>query len=175
MAAFVPLVMVALPRLHRGLPASLIAVVAATTVIVQAFHLSVATYRRSCRRDFPLPCCRRRRRRGAQRTLIGAAIAIAALSAIESLLSARVVGHHVADRPVRPRPELFGQGLASVASGAFGGMPATGAIARTAVNVRSGARNPRLGIVHSLVLLAGSYLAHRARGARFRWPRWPAC
>ncbi|PRC47455.1 sodium-independent anion transporter, partial [Mycobacterium sp. ITM-2017-0098] len=55
--------------------------------------------------------------------------------------------------------ELVGQGLASVAAGAFGGMPATGAIARTAVNVRSGARTRVAAIVHSLVLLAVVYLA----------------
>lgn len=91
--------------------------------------------------------------------LAGPACAVAALAAIESLLSARVAatlttgsdrstGHVNADR------ELLGQGLASIASGLFGGMPATGAIARTAVNVRSGARSRVAAIVHSLVLLA---------------------
>jgi SulP family sulfate permease len=85
--------------------------------------------------------------------LIGPAFAVAALAAIESLLSARVAatladtGHVKADR------ELVGQGLASVASGLFGGMPATGAIARTAVNVRSGARSRLAAIVHAVFLL----------------------
>ncbi|QBE48687.1 SulP family inorganic anion transporter [Leucobacter triazinivorans] len=86
-------------------------------------------------------------------SLIGPAFAVAALAAIESLLSARVAatladtGHVNADR------ELFGQGLASVAAGLFGGMPATGAIARTAVNVRSGARTRLAAAAHAIVLL----------------------
>ncbi|PRC56965.1 sodium-independent anion transporter, partial [Mycobacterium sp. ITM-2017-0098] len=77
---------------------------------------------------------------GALRDLAGAALAIAALAAIESLLSARVAATMAPTGPYDRDRELVGQGLASVAAGAFGGMPATGAIARTAVNVRSGAR-----------------------------------
>jgi SulP family sulfate permease len=61
--------------------------------------------------------------------------------------------------PYDPDRELVGQGLASIASGLFGGMPATGAIARTAVNVRAGARTRVSAIVHSVVLLAVVYLA----------------
>lgn len=86
-------------------------------------------------------------------SLAGPAFAVAALAAIESLLSARVsatladTGHVNADR------ELFGQGLASIASGLFGGMPATGAIARTAVNVRSGAKTRVAAATHAIVLL----------------------
>src|SRR5205085_11422178 len=85
--------------------------------------------------------------------LFGAALAVAALAAIESLLSARVadgmadVGRHDSDR------ELFGQGLANLVSPLFGGMPATGAIARTAVNVRAGARTRVAAAVHAVVLL----------------------
>ena len=91
--------------------------------------------------------------------LLGPAFAVAALAAIESLLSARVAagladtGAYHADR------ELVGQGLASIASGLFGGMPATGAIARTAVNIRSGGRTRLASITHALVLLAIVYLA----------------
>lgn len=91
-------------------------------------------------------------------SLAAPALAIAALAAIESLLSARVAasisdtGAYNADR------ELVGQGLASLASGFFGGMPATGAIARTAVNVRSGAKTRVSAIVHALALLAVVYL-----------------
>src|SRR5207344_3389033 len=85
---------------------------------------------------------------------LGAALAIAALAAIESLLSARVAATMSATGPYDPNRELVGQGLASVASGVFGGMPATGAIARTAVNVRAGARTRLAAIVHSLVLIA---------------------
>ncbi|UNK70624.1 SulP family inorganic anion transporter [Microbacterium sp. H1-D42] len=87
-------------------------------------------------------------------SLVGPAVAVAALAAIESLLSIRVAatladtGQYDADR------ELVGQGLASIASGLFGGMPATGAIARTAVNVRAGARTRAASTVHALLLLA---------------------
>lgn len=154
--AFVALVMMALPRMRSGLPASLIAVVAAT-VIAQAFHLSVATIGELPSR-LPTPVLPNIDV-AALRTLIGAAVAIAALSAIESLLSARVAATMSPTGPYDPDRELVGQGLASVASGAFGGMPATGAIARTAVNVRSGARTRVSAIVHSLVLLAVVYLA----------------
>jgi SulP family sulfate permease len=92
-------------------------------------------------------------------TLIGPAFAVAALAAIESLLSARVADSLSDTGPYHPDRELVGQGLASIASGLFGGMPATGAIARTAVNVRSGARTRLSAVVHSLALLAVVYLA----------------
>jgi SulP family sulfate permease len=92
-------------------------------------------------------------------SLIAPALTVAALAAIESLLSARV-GASLADTGAyEPDRELVGQGLASLAAGLFGGMPATGAIARTAVNVRSGGRTRLAAIVHSLVLLAVVYLA----------------
>lgn len=97
-------------------------------------------------------------------SLFGAALAIAALAAIESLLSARVAATMSSTGPYDPNRELVGQGLASVASGLFGGMPATGAIARTAVNVRSGARTRVAAIVHSVVLLAVVYLISRLVG-----------
>ncbi len=95
--------------------------------------------------------------------VVGAALAIAALAAIESLLSARVAATMSPTGPYDPDRELVGQGLASVASGVFGGMPATGAIARTAVNVRSGARTRVAAIVHSLVLLACGVSGDRTR------------
>ncbi|MBX3090189.1 MAG: SulP family inorganic anion transporter [Cryobacterium sp.] len=85
--------------------------------------------------------------------LAGPACAVAALAAIESLLSARVAATLADTGPVNADRELVGQGLASIASSFFGGMPATGAIARTAVNVRSGGRTRLAAVVHSLVLL----------------------
>ncbi len=85
--------------------------------------------------------------------LIGPAFAVAALAAIESLLSARVAATLARTGPLNADRELFGQGLASIAAGLFGGMPATGAIARTAVNVRSGARTRLAAIVHAILLL----------------------
>ncbi len=85
--------------------------------------------------------------------LVGPAATVAALAAIESLLSARVASAHSTTGPYDADRELVGQGLASVASGFFGGMPATGAIARTAVNVRSGGRTRLAAVVHSIALL----------------------
>lgn len=85
--------------------------------------------------------------------LVGPAFTIAALAAIESLLSARVAASISDTGPYDADRELVGQGLASVAAGFFGGMPATGAIARTAVNIRSGARTRVASVVHALLLL----------------------
>lgn len=154
--AFVALLMTILPRLHRGVPASLAAVVAATVLVV-ALGLPVATIG-ELPSQLPAPVLPHADV-GALRDLVGAALAIAALAAIESLLSARVAATMSPTGPYDPDRELVGQGLASVASGLFGGMPATGAIARTAVNVRSGARTRVSAIVHSLVLLGVVYLA----------------
>jgi SulP family sulfate permease len=90
--------------------------------------------------------------------LFSGALAVAALAALESLLSAKVADG-MADRPRHnPDRELFGQGLANLISPLFGGMPATGAIARTAVNVRAGARTRLSAIVHALLLVVVVFL-----------------
>ncbi|STZ46174.1 sulfate transporter [Mycolicibacterium gilvum] len=154
--AFVVALMVALPRIHRAIPESLAAVVGAT-VAVGVLGISVATIG-ELPSHLPAPMLPQIVP-GALRDLFGAALAIAALAAIESLLSARVAATMAPTGPYDPDRELVGQGLASVASGAFGGMPATGAIARTAVNVRSGARTRLAAVVHSVVLLGVVYLA----------------
>lgn len=86
-------------------------------------------------------------------SLVGPAAAVALLAAIESLLSVRVAATMTDAGDYLPDRELVGQGLATLAAGFFGGMPATGAIARTAVNVRSGAKTRVSSITHSLVLL----------------------
>ena len=86
------------------------------------------------------------------RELAGPAFAIAALGAIESLLSAVVADGMIGGRH-RSNMELVAQGIANVVSPLFGGMPATGAIARTATNIKSGGRTPVAGIAHALVLL----------------------
>ena len=86
--------------------------------------------------------------------LVGPALAVAALAAIESLLAARVAASISDTGPYDADRELVGQGLASIASGLFGGMPATGAIARTAVSIRAGARTRLAAVVHGLLLLA---------------------
>ncbi|NKZ13085.1 SulP family inorganic anion transporter [Mycolicibacterium septicum DSM 44393] len=154
--AVVALLMVTLPRLHRAIPESLTAVIV-VTVLVSVLHIPVAAIG-ALPSHLPAPVLPHADL-GAMRTLLGAALAIAALAAIESLLSARVAATMSPTGPYDPDRELVGQGLASVASGVFGGMPATGAIARTAVNVRSGARTRVAAIVHSLVLLSVVYLA----------------
>lgn len=85
-------------------------------------------------------------------TLIGPAFAIALLGAIESLLSA-VVADNMAGTRHNSNQELIGQGIANVLTPLFGGIAATGAIARTATNIRNGGNSPIAGIVHSLVLI----------------------
>ncbi|MFV8244221.1 SulP family inorganic anion transporter [Mycolicibacterium peregrinum] len=152
----VAILMFALPRVHRAIPESLTAVIV-VTVLVSILHIPVAAIGQ-LPSHLPTPVLPHADL-GALRTLLGAALAIAALSAIESLLSARVAATMSPTGPYDPDRELVGQGLASVASGVFGGMPATGAIARTAVNVRAGARTRVAAIVHSLVLLGVVYLA----------------
>ncbi len=85
--------------------------------------------------------------------LIRPAFTIALLAAIESLLSAVVADGMTNDRH-DSNQELMAQGLANMGSALFGGLPATGAIARTATNIRSGARSPVAGMIHAITLLA---------------------
>jgi SulP family sulfate permease len=85
--------------------------------------------------------------------LISPAITVAMLGAIESLMSA-VVADRMAGDKHNPNVELAAQGVANIVSPMFGGLPATGAIARTATNIRSGAKTPVAGMIHSLTLLA---------------------
>ena len=157
--AVVAVTMLALPKLHRGIPASLVAVILAT-VGAELTHAPVpriGTLPSSLVPTLPHFDL------GVVHDLAGAVVAVAALAAIESLLSARVAATMTRGGPpvgpTRPDRELVGQGLASIASGLFGGMPATGAIARTAVNVRSGARTRVASISHALVILAVIYAA----------------
>jgi sulfate permease, SulP family len=159
LVAIVAVLMVGLPRLHRSLPGSLLAVVAATLVAgaagwsvtrIGALPTGVGT--------LALPSLDRLPQ------LLGPAVAVAVLAAMESLLSAKVADALVDTTPCDPDRELVGQGLASVASALVGGMPSTGAIARTAVNARAGARTRLSTIVHALTLLvvvlaAGSLVA----------------
>jgi sulfate permease, SulP family len=84
--------------------------------------------------------------------LLGPALTVAMLGAIESLMSAVVADRMSNDRH-NPNVELFGQGVANIVSPLFGGLPATGAIARTATNIRSGAQSPVAGMIHALTLL----------------------
>ncbi|MGH7951562.1 MAG: SulP family inorganic anion transporter [Limisphaerales bacterium] len=86
------------------------------------------------------------------RALVPAAMTVAVLGAIESLLSAVVSDGMIDDRH-DSNQELMGQGIANIAMGIFGGIPATGVIARTATNIRCGGRTPVAGIIHSLTVL----------------------
>lgn len=159
--ALTMLIMFTVPKVRKTLPSSLIAVVIATLVSV-ALSLSVTTVGAIPNRipGLALPEFNPAVIHG----LIGSAAAVAALAAIESLLSARVADGMADAPPSNPDRELIGQGLANVASGLVGGMPATGAIARTAVNVRAGASTRFAAIAHSLVLLAIMLFAARLVG-----------
>jgi len=154
--AIVALVMVVLARLHRAIPGSLVAVVAAT-VFVAVTGLQVT-------RIGSLPDGLSAPSLPSMSVpqigdLMSAAFAVALLAGLESLLSAKVADGMSDAPPHSPDRELFGQGLANLLTPLFGGMPATGAIARTAVNVRSGARTRVAAMTHAAVLLAVVYLA----------------
>ncbi len=154
--AAIAVLMAVLPRIHRAIPESLTAIVV-VTLVVHFTHIDVASIG-ELPSSLPAPVLPHVDPAALQ-SLTGAALAIAALAAIESLLSARVAATMSPTGPYDPDRELTGQGLASMASGLFGGMPATGAIARTAVNVRSGARTRVAAIVHAVFLLGVVYLA----------------
>ena len=138
------------------MPFSILAVVAAT-VIVEVAGLDVA------RIGHCPPASPRRSLSfldlSAIWSLAGAALAVAALAALESLLSAAVADGMGVSHRHDPDRELFGQGLANLVTPLFGGVPATGAIARTAVNVRSGAGSRLAALVHAALLAAIIYTA----------------
>lgn len=94
-------------------------------------------------------------------SLVLPAVAVAALAALESLLSATVADAMSVDQRHDPDRELFGQGVANLVSPLFGGIPATAAIARTAVNVRSGAASRLAALTHAVVLLLFVLVAAR--------------
>lgn len=160
-AAGVAVCMVAATRIHRSLPGSLIAIALAGG-LVWWWRLEVPTIGR-LPASLPAPQIPQVELQHVP-TLVGSVFAIALLAAIESLLSARVASGLTGPDgrttgPFNADRELVGQGAASVVAGLFGGMPATGALARTAVNVRSGGRTRVAAIVHSLVLVSIVYVA----------------
>jgi len=148
--AGVAVVMVVFRRVAPKVPGSLVAI-ALTTIAVRVSGASVPVIG-ELPKGLPTPHLPDINL-AALSSLALPAITIAALAGIESLLSARVASLHSDTGRYDGDRELVGQGLASIASGLFGGMPATGAIARTAVNVRSGARTRLAAIVHSVTLL----------------------
>ena len=150
LVVLVAAVIVGVPRVRRSLPASLIAV-AAATIVAKAASLDVARIG-SLPSSLPLPSLPHTSVTEIK-DLMSAGIAVALLAAIESLLSARVADGMSDAARHDPERELFGQGMANIVSPLFGGMPATGAIARTAVNVRAGARTRVAAFTHAVVLM----------------------
>ncbi len=148
------LVLILCATLRTRIPGAIVALVAGTGAVV-ALGLPVATVDSrfhgipSGWPAFALPAFRIDLIIG----LLPSAFTVAMLGGIESLMSATVADRMTGDRH-NPNVELVAQGVANVASPLFGGLPATGAIARTATSIRSGARTPVAGIVHALTLLA---------------------
>ncbi len=152
------------PRIYRSLPGPFVALVV-VTAIVQVFHLPVETIGSrfgGIPASLPVP-----RIPGLPfetwTALVGPAFTIALLAAVESLLSAVVADGMIGGRH-RSNVELVAQGVANIASPLFGGMPATGAIARTATNVKNGGRTPVAGITHAVVVLLAMVLFGRWAG-----------
>lgn len=150
LVGLVIITMIVVPRIRGSLPASLIAV-AVATIIAQVMSLNVSRIG-ALPNSLPLPSLPNTSY-SEIRHLISAGFAVALLASIESLLSAKVADGMSGGRRHDPNRELFGQGLANLISPMFGGMPATGAIARTAVNVRSGARTRLAAIFHAILLI----------------------
>ena len=140
-------------RISRRIPGSIIVLVAATLAVV-TFGLNVETIgTRFGGVPGGLPAFRMPQFHLATLgALVMPAVTVAMLGAIESLMSATVADRLSGDRH-DPNVELVAQGIANIASPLVGGLPATGAIARTATNVRSGARTPVAGIIHAITLL----------------------
>jgi SulP family sulfate permease len=142
------------PRVNRRVPGPFVALLAGT-VIVSLFDLPVETIGDrfgTLAASLPTPRLPEGITLERLRALSSPAIAIALLGAIESLLSAVVADGMIGGRH-RSNMELIGQGIANVVTPLFGGIPATGAIARTATNVRNGGRTPVAGLVHALTVL----------------------
>lgn len=143
-----------LPRLTKKIPGSLVALIL-STLVVSIFNLPVETIYSKFgeipssfpKPEFPAIDF------AIIKELIEPAFVIALLGSIESLLSAVVADGMIGGRH-RSNMELIAQGAANVFSSIFGGIPATGAIARTATNIKNGGRTPISGIVHAITLLA---------------------
>lgn len=147
------LVLMVWPKISHVVPSPFVAMMLAT-IVVQLFDIPVETIG-SRFGDVPsslpspaLPSLSW----GEMRELISPSITIALLAAIESLLSAVVADGMIGTRH-KSNIELVAQGIANIASPLFGGIPATGAIARTATNIRTGGRTPLAGMVHAVTLM----------------------
>ena len=160
-AAFTLALLVVWRQLNVRIPGPFVALVV-TSAVVQLFNLPVDTIGSRfgvIDMSFPapsIPAISFADLRG----LVGPAFTIAALGSIESLLSAMVADGMIGGRH-RSNMELVAQGVANIASPIFGGIPATGAIARTATNVKNGGRTPIAGIAHAVTLLLIALLLGR--------------
>jgi sulfate permease, SulP family len=146
-------IMLGWPRINRRVPAALMAIVICT-LVAQLAALDVETIGsrfggvHAGLPRFRLPDLSITE----MMLLVGPAFTIALLAAVESLLSAVVADGMIGSKH-RSNAELIAQGLANIASPLFGGMPATGAIARTVTNIQNGGRTPIAGMVHAVTLL----------------------
>lgn len=146
------LIMIYWPRINKTIPGSLVALIIAT-LAVKFLHLPVETIGDrfgQLSSKIPAPSLQPVSIHTVI-SLINPAITIALLAAIESLLSA-VVADNMINKKHNSNMELIAQGFANIATALFGGIPATGAIARTAANIRNGGRTPVAGVVHAIIL-----------------------
>ncbi len=154
MSVFTVLTIVYFPKITNTIPGSIVAIVI-STILVAVYAIPVETIESNfgeIPNQLSLPVFPHADYETVK-SLLQPALAIALLGAIESLLSA-VVSDGMIGGKHRSNIELIAQGGANIASAIFGGLPATGAIARTATNVKNGGRTPIAGIVHALVLLS---------------------
>ena len=151
------IIIAVMPRFSKKVPGSLVAIIVMTVVALLLKHFAGITSietigdRFSINSTLPgavVPELTWETIKG----LVGPAVTIAVLGAIESLLSATVADGVIGDHH-NSNTELIGQGIANIASPIFGGIPATGAIARTMTNINNGGRTPVAGIIHAAVLL----------------------
>ena len=141
------------PKINKTIPGSMIALIVAT-LLVKFLNISIDTIGSrfsEISSSVPVPVMPSFSIATINKLFVPA-VTIAILGALESLLSAVVADEMVGDTH-DSNMELVAQGLANIASGLFGGIPATGAIARTASNVKSGGRSPIAGMVHAVTLL----------------------
>lgn len=146
-------ILIVWPKINKKIPGSLIAIVV-TTILVVILKLDVQTIGSqyaNLSSSFPMPSIPHFTWAKIQ-VLLAPAFTIAFLCSMESLLSA-VVSDGMIGSKHRSNMELVAEGIANIASGLFGGMPATGAIARTVANIKNGGRTPIAGLVHALTLL----------------------
>ena len=147
------------PKITTKVPGSLVAIVVATVLVkvlgwddpINGHGVVTIGMKNHIPSGFPVPHLPNISLEMMQK-VFQPALTIAMLGAIESLLSA-VVADGMTSTKHRSNTELFGQGIANILSPVFGGIPATGAIARTATNIRNGAVSPVSGLVHAVVLL----------------------